>query len=219
LRFEVSEQVRTRANKWTVINALEMQFRKVSRKVDRRQETLTVRAIEASFGSINRYDLSVVQLQQKEGGYLCIADVTYRPSAFFWLFFVIGLFFYFLLWWPPIIFYLTQRKTVRSAIADVFVRVRNEFELDANAQASLRIPAKSCPVCGSSCDGLSHFCISCGNSLDGAAPRAALPLSKPQLSTVESLERLTALKDRGALSDSEFEAEKRKVLAQSFGAP
>ena len=130
MRFEISEQIRTRQDRAAVVNALEIQLRKVSRKVERSGDTLTASAIEASFGSINRFDRTIVQIQRKDAGFLCVADVTYRPSVFFWIFFVMGLFAYFLLWWPPIIFYLIQRRTVRSAIADVFARVKNEFEMD-----------------------------------------------------------------------------------------
>src|SRR5260370_31990918 len=132
MRFEISEQIRTPRDRGAaVVNALEMQLRKVSRKVERSGDVLTASAIDAPFGSISRFDRSVIQSHPKDAGFLCVADVTYRPSAFFWVFFVIGLFAYFLLWWPPIIFYLFQRKTVRSAISDVFARVKNEFEMDA----------------------------------------------------------------------------------------
>ena len=149
MRFEVSEQIRTRRDKAAVVNALELQLRKVSRRVERSGDTLTARAIEASFGSINRFDRSVFHTQPKAAGFLCVAEVTYRPSAFFWIFFVIGLFAYFLLWWPPIIFYLLQRKTVRSAIADVFARVKNEFEMDTMpSQPALNSVQGYCNGCG-----------------------------------------------------------------------
>src|SRR5579864_207702 len=118
MRFEVSERINTRKNVTAVVNALEAQLRKVA-KVTRDGDVITARAIEASFGSINRYDKTVFTVQPKETGLLCVADVTYRPSGTFWIFFVLGLCAYFLLFWIPIIFYLLQKKTVRTAIEDV----------------------------------------------------------------------------------------------------
>ncbi len=55
MRFELSEQVRTSQGPEAVANALEVQLRKVSRRVVRQGSVITARSIEASFGSINRY--------------------------------------------------------------------------------------------------------------------------------------------------------------------
>jgi hypothetical protein len=166
MKFEVSERLNTRKDTLTVMNALEIQLRKIA-KVTRNGDVITARAIEASFGSINRYDKTVFTMQPKETGLLCVADVTYRPSGAFWIFFVLGLFAYGLLFWIPIIFYLVQKKTVRSAIEDVFARIKNEFETQ-------------------------------GTTFD---------------SGLEGLERLAGLKERGMLSDAEFEGKKREILA------
>ncbi len=166
MRFEVSERINTRVNTVDVVNELEVQLREIA-KVTRSGDVITARAIEASFGSINRYDKTVFTMQPKETGLLCVADVTYRPSVAFWIFFVLGLFAYGLLFWIPIIFYLFQKKTVRSGISDVFARIRNEFEGQGTAFNS----------------------------------------------GLEGLERLAGLKDRGMLSDAEFESKKRELLA------
>jgi hypothetical protein len=169
MRFEVSEQIRTRRDRMQILSALETQLRKVSTRVERNGDVITARAIEASFGSINRSDRAVISVLMKEAGFLCVAEVTYRPSVFFWIFFVIGLFLYFLFWWPPIIFYLVQRKTVRAAIADVFTRVKNEFEMD----------------------------------------------TAPGRSTLQDLETLASLKEKGILSESEFASKKRDILGNA----
>src|SRR5260370_41847709 len=79
MRFEIREQIRTPRDRGAaVVNALEMQLRKVWRKVERSGDVLTASAIEASFGSINRFDRSVIQIHPKDAGFLCVADVTYR---------------------------------------------------------------------------------------------------------------------------------------------
>lgn len=135
MKFEVSEQIHTRKHASTIVNALDIQLRKISR-VARQGDVITARAIEASFGSINRHDRTVFTVQQVEGGVLCVAEVTYRPSVAFWIFFILGLLAYGLLFWIPIIFYLLQKKTVRAAITDVFVRVKNEFGVEGKAFSS-----------------------------------------------------------------------------------
>lgn len=165
MRFEVSERINTRKDILAVVNTLEVQLRKVSR-VTRNGNVITARAIEASFGSINHYDKTVFTIQQRETGLLCLADVTYRPSGAFWIFFVLGLFAYGLLFWIPIVFYLVQKKTVRSGVADVFTRIKNEFEGQA---------------------------VTFSSGIDG-------------------LERLAALKEKGMLSDAEFESKKQEIL-------
>lgn len=129
MRFEVSEQIRTRRDKAHLLSALETQLRKVSRGVVRNGDLIVASGIEASFGSINRTDRATVSVQMKDAGFLCVAEVTYRPSVAFWIILLLLIFTY-VLWLLPIIFYITQKKTVRSAIADTFARVKNEFEMD-----------------------------------------------------------------------------------------
>jgi hypothetical protein len=165
MKFEVSEQIRCLAEKRAVLDSLELQFRKISRTVERTGEAIRVRNIEASFGSINRSDETLVRVQQKNNGALCVAEVTYRPSVAFWIFFILVLFTYLLLWWIPILFYLTQKKTVRNAIVDVFLRVKNEFEIDSTSWSA----------------------------------------------DLDRLEKLTLLKEKGVLSDAEFDNQKREL--------
>src|ERR1700688_1197938 len=166
MNFEVSERINTRTNTLAVVNEWEVQLRKIA-KVTRDGDVITARAIEASFGSVNRHDKTVFTVRPKETGLLCVADVSSRPSVAFWVFFMLGLFAYGLLFWIPIIFYLLQKKTVRSGITDVFARIKNEFEMQATTVDS----------------------------------------------GLEGLERLAGLKERGMLSDAEFESKKKELLA------
>ena len=168
MRFELSEQIRTPSGPTAVANALESQLRKIS-QVAREGDNIRARSIEASFGSINRYDNTLFTVQQKGAGVLCVAEVMYRPSAAFWLFFVLGLFAYGLLFWIPIIFYLSQKRTVRSAITDVFVRVKNELEIESKpmiAGAGVRAAQhRFCGSCGNEVAPANVFCTSCGTRL------------------------------------------------------
>lgn len=126
MRYEVSERLNSIAQKDAVLDALEIQFKKVATSVKREGEELTVQSIEATFGSINRNDTTKVSVRSAEGGYLLIADVHYRPSIAFWIIFVICIFSY-VLWIIPVVFYILQKQTVRKAIEETFQRVKNEY--------------------------------------------------------------------------------------------
>ena len=127
MKFEVSERISTTARKEDLLLFLEDQFRKVSGNVRRQDDSLFVKSIEATFGSINRSDDSVIELKRAEDGWLVIALVNYRPSVAFWII-VILLLFTWIMWLLPIVFYLLQKKTVQNSIQDVFLRVKNEFQ-------------------------------------------------------------------------------------------
>lgn len=126
MRYEVSERLTTNAQKDAVLDALEIQFKKVAVSVKRNGDELKVQSIEATFGSINRNDTTTVSVKNADGGYLLIADVHYRPSIAFWIIFVICIFTY-VFWLIPIVFYILQKQTVRKAIEETFQRVKNEY--------------------------------------------------------------------------------------------
>ena len=126
MNFEVSERIITTAAKEEILKVLESQFKKVSLDVKRYGDSIFVKSIEATFGSINRSDKTDIELKSVERGFLAIACVHYRPSVAFWIILIITLFTW-VFWLVPIIFYLIQKKTVRNSIQDVFTRVKNEF--------------------------------------------------------------------------------------------
>lgn len=129
MRFEVSEQIRTNEEAKPIICALADQLQKLSGEVQLTDEgILTATRIEFSFVSIIRFDKTVFSVQPKEGGFLCVAEVNYRPSSVFWAILILCIP-TFVAWLVPLGFYLMQKETVRSAIKAVFERVRNEFEV------------------------------------------------------------------------------------------
>ena len=127
MKFEVSEIIKTKNDRAEILNALSNQFSKVSKSVLRQYNGFEVKRIEASFGSINRSDTSTISIQEKNEGYLLIADITYKTSIWFWIFFIIGLFTW-IGWLLPVVFYMTQKNTVRKAVQDIFTRIKNEFQ-------------------------------------------------------------------------------------------
>ena len=129
MRFEVSEQIRTNENWATIVYALWNQMRKVSAKVQVTDEgVITATRIEASFISIVRFDRTVMIVQPKEGGFFCVAEVSYIPSSAFWMILILCIP-TFVAWLVPVVFYLIQKDTVRFAVQAVFERIKNEFEV------------------------------------------------------------------------------------------
>jgi hypothetical protein len=109
----------------------------------------------------------MVELKPKEDGFLAVASVNYRPSAAFWIILVITLFTY-VFWLLPIALYLIQKKTVRTAIGEVFTRVKHEFQSSADVRHS--------PT------------------------------------NLDQLEKLAALKEKGTITEQEFQAKKKQLL-------
>jgi hypothetical protein len=135
MKFEVSEQVRTDEDATPIICALAEQLRKVSQEVHLSDDGITATRIEFSFTSFIRFDSTVVRVQPKRGGFLCVAEVNYRPAFVFWWILILCIP-TLVVWLVPITFYLMQKETVRSAIKAVFERVRNEFEVLGQATQS-----------------------------------------------------------------------------------
>jgi len=139
MKFEVSEQVRTRTDIATIVFALFDQLAMVSAKVRLTDEgNLTAKRIEPSSASIVRFDQISFTVEPKEGGFLLVADVSYRPSSTFWVILIICIP-TFVAWLVPIFLYNWQKEIVRLAIGDVFDRVKNEFEvIEAPSRVGIR---------------------------------------------------------------------------------
>lgn len=140
MHFEVSERLVTNESPEAVMEFAQRQFSKISSKTRLEGSRLTARMVEASFGSINRSDVTTVQLQRTGGGYLVVSETDYRPSGWFWLFLIITLFTY-VGWLIPIAFYLYQRGTVKSAIQSSVDRIVNEFSVGPMAVAHAAAPS------------------------------------------------------------------------------
>src|SRR3954453_20763080 len=113
MHFEVSERLITNESPEAVMEFAQRQFSKISSKTRLEGAQLTARMVEASFGSINRSDVTRLTLQRTGGGYLLVSETDYRPSGWFWLFLIILLFSY-IGWLIPFLFYLYQRGTVKA---------------------------------------------------------------------------------------------------------
>lgn len=126
MKFEVSERVKTRKTQPEMLDVLEEQFKKVAERVQREGQGIVVESVEAGFVAV-RADRTIVRVIQKENGCLCVAEVNYRPSGWFWIE-IFCLLFTGVLWIAPIISFAVQKGKVKEAVQNVLKRVRDETE-------------------------------------------------------------------------------------------
>ncbi len=127
MQFELKEFIPPGlANQEKILQSLQRELDKVAVQVRRKDNTLQIKGIKASLGSINRVDYTRLEVLETEEGFLLQARVNYRPSAVFWILLGLLLLTY-IMWLIPLIFYFTQRQTVQISIQEVLERVRQDF--------------------------------------------------------------------------------------------
>jgi hypothetical protein len=126
MRFQVTERINTNALITEVGASLQENFQRIASTAQPVGSVLRVTSIQASFGSINRTDVTDIKIQRAENGYLLTADVNYQPSAAFWIILVVTLFTW-VGWVVPIAFYLLQKETVKRGIEEGFRNVKNQL--------------------------------------------------------------------------------------------
>ncbi len=183
MKFQNSQKLVTSASQEQIFSVLEDQFRRVSEHVERMPSVLVVKDIQATFGSINRNDITRISIKPKDGRYTLVSETEYTPSRWFWIFFVLGLLFSLLGSIVPLGFYLWQKTLVKKSIDDVFRRV--EDELDEQPPAGK------------------------GVATTAISTSAALVRANDELSQIE---RLAQLMRDGAITKEEFDAKKRQLL-------
>lgn len=140
MKFESSQKLTSNAPASAIADVLEQQFGKVAGNVERMGDDLIVKDIHATFGSINRTDTTRCSIRTANGRYLIVAETTYSPTLWFWIFFVCGVLFSFIGAVIPVGLYLWNKKIVKEAIADVLQRV--EHELDSGQRpATVALPS------------------------------------------------------------------------------
>lgn len=136
MRFEISERIKSKHSSKEIIKVLETQFSKISESISISGNVIEAKSIEATFGSINRDDRTLIEIREIEDEYLLVADISYQPSVWFWIFIVIGLFTW-VFWAVPVVFYLLQKNTVKDAVKSCLERVKNEFQSTNSSQTSI----------------------------------------------------------------------------------
>lgn len=126
MNFDISRRFSVNASIEDVVRFLEDSFRNVAETVYNNGGVLTVELVNATFGSINRKDKTVVEVRPKDTDTLIVAHVEYKPSGWFWIFLICGLFTT-IGWVIPIAFYFFQKNMVKNGIEEIFNRAENEF--------------------------------------------------------------------------------------------
>ncbi len=140
MNFDVSRRFKANASQNDIAKFLESSFRKTAQSVlNNDRGILNVESINATFGSINRNDKTTVEIKEKDGDIVLVANVSYNPSGWFWVFFVCGLFTT-VGWLIPVIFYFYQKNTVKTAIEEIFNRTETEFRNSSNIATKSSAP-------------------------------------------------------------------------------
>ena len=134
MRFDLSRRFHTDSSTADIMKFLESSFRRMSESVYYDNRILSVESVNATFGSINRKDSTIVEVRQKDDDALLVAYVEYKPSGWFWIFFICGLF-NTIGWLIPIGFYFYQKNVVKDGIEEIFNRAETEFR-DNKASSS-----------------------------------------------------------------------------------
>ena len=155
MRFELSERLNTTASSEAVLTILEQHLIKSASTVSLDQSRIKTKTIAPSFGSAYRRDETIFSVKAVNGGWLMLADVSYRPSITFWVVLILTLFTW-VGWIFPLGFFFWQKKVVTQAIKNSFERIKNEFD-NVSPDYFAREPAVSTvamqsivPVAGSS---------------------------------------------------------------------
>ena len=139
MKFLTSINVKCEVNEQTeygIYDSLEKEFTRISENCFIQRNCIRCDLIHASFGSILRTDSTRVYLEKnkKLDGYNIIAETEYKPSVWFWVFFIIDI----LLIETVIGFavgigitlglYFYNKNLVIDAINNVLKNIKNEIE-------------------------------------------------------------------------------------------
>jgi len=129
VKCAVSEEMRTK-----LIDSLEEEFKKVSQKCqvveERNGDVVKAEMISATFGSINRVDVSTISVEElrKKDGYTISVETDYKPSPIFFVLLAVTLLFFCVGVVIPVGMYFYNQSIVKKSIAEVLKRVVDENE-------------------------------------------------------------------------------------------
>ena len=117
-----------------ILDALEEEFKKVSQKCEivegRNGDAVKAEMISATFGSINRVDVSTVTVDEarKKDGYTINVETDYKPSPIFFVLLAVSIFFFCIGAVIPVGMYFYNKTIVQKSIAEVLKHVKDENE-------------------------------------------------------------------------------------------
>ena len=137
MRLVASEKIKCAVSEETqqkILESLEEEFKKVSQKCElvegRNGDAVKAEMISATFGSINRTDVSTITVDEtrKKDGYTISVETEYKPSILFFAFIGIGVITCVVGAVVPVGMYFYNKTIVEKSIADVLKRVKDEVE-------------------------------------------------------------------------------------------
>lgn len=129
IRCTVSEEMRSR-----LVNSLEEEFKKVSQKCQvvegRNGDVVKAEMISATFGSINRVDVSTISVEEsrKKDGYTINVETDYKPSPVFFGLLAVTILFCCVGVVVPVGMYFYNQSIVKKSVAEVLKRIVDENE-------------------------------------------------------------------------------------------
>ena len=139
MKLTFAQNIKTAINSATLdsINeTLGNEFRNVSSSVSVEHDSLKVKSINASFGSILRSDVSTITVAEnrKKDGYVINCETVYKPSVAFWIFCIIDIIListvigFVIGFGATLGLYFYNKSLVEKSIKDVLDKVKQNFE-------------------------------------------------------------------------------------------
>jgi hypothetical protein len=175
MKFTTTQKLKTAASETAVLSAIGEIFEPISESVEQGSHFVEARQIQATFGSINRKDVTRLTLKRKQDGWTVTADTDFKPSLWFWILLILTI----LTVWGVLIsigIYWWQKTIVKGAVENALKQLADDVEDSAGSQ-----PANY------------------------GGPAGAM----------SEIEQLAALLQKGLISQSEFDAAKKKALGLS----
>lgn len=175
MKFTTTQKLKTGASETAVLSAIMEIFKPISESVEQGNHFVEARQIQATFGSINRKDVTRLTLKRKQDGWTVTADTDFKPSLWFWILLILTI----LTVWGVLIsigIYWWQKTIVKGAVENALKQLADDVEDSAGSQ-----PANY------------------------GGPAGAM----------SEIEQLASLLQKGLISQSEFDAAKKKALGLS----
>ncbi len=128
MKFTSTQIIKTSASADVVLAAIADAFSPLATAVECRNQVVEVKGIQETFGSALRKDMTRFTVKQKPGGHLITADTEFKPTGWFWVCFVLGLFGAYIGCLLPVGLYFYQKHLVKTASEDGLKRVSDELE-------------------------------------------------------------------------------------------
>lgn len=123
----LTEKIITTSKISEISEKLEKNFLNIANTVKIRNKKIHIFGLCSDvLGSINRKDFTEVKIKKLNNGFLIKCHVYYKPSNFFWIFFILGVFSG-ILWIIPLIIYFYHKNLIKNAIKEVLKSSKDEL--------------------------------------------------------------------------------------------